>query len=219
MYGFAVIEAIPGRPARPAEPGSGGGDGDAGCGADFSRRAALKLLGASAVGVMAAGCTPLRIVLHDYPDVFDQNQAGVERILRAFVTTVVPEAPIDDKDLVRVYYDEFYRLAPYRSFFASDLCERGRRSCGVYRFDRVSPEQRLQVVQDGLAADATTRKLYSGAIFLAQLSFYAGVFDDEKGCPLIDFEGRYRVRPLHELVYPNPEEYLGRSLTADGNVS
>ena len=41
--------------------------------------------------------------------------------------------------------------------------------------------------------------------------------DDEGGCPLIGFEGRFRMRPLAELSYPDPESFLPGALTTDGN--
>ncbi len=182
----------------------------------LSRRAALKRIGAAVAG-LAVGCTPLRIVLRAYPDRFDEEAELVDRVLRAFVTTVIPGAQGDAPDLVRVYYDGFYRFARYRSYFASDLCRRALSRYSVVRFDDLSTDQRTCVIEDGLAADSTTQRLYNGAIFLAQLAFYAGIFDDSKGCRLIDFDGRFRGVPLADQTYPNQEFYLARGLTADGN--
>lgn len=162
-------------------------------------------------------CTPMRIVLRDYPRSFDRNSDAADRILRAFVTTVIPGASVESPDLTRVYFDPFYHFASYRGFFGFDLCQRSARLYGVDRFDALDHAGRTSVIRDGLSADATTARLYSGAIFLAQISCYAGVFEESEGCPLIDFEGQYRVRPLSEISYPHPERYLPRALTRDGN--
>lgn len=180
-----------------------------------TRREALHKIGVVIAG-LGLGCTPVRVLLHDYPKEFGEDGRLVDRVLRSFVTTVIPGAPIDGANLVRAFYDRFYPFEPYTSFFASDLCERSHARYGV-RFDALPLERRTRVVQQGLKADATTRKLYTGAIFLAQLSFYSGFYDDGRGCPLIEFDGRFQLRPLDQLTYPNPEAFLAASVTESGN--
>lgn len=184
--------------------------------ARLSRRSALKWLGVFAAG-FAVGCTPLRIVFHAYPRQFDEDSLLVDRVLRAFVAAVIPGAPIDAPDLVRIYYDEFYPFASYRSFFVADLCRRALGRYGTDRFETLSSAQRTRVIKDGVTADATSRRLYDGAILLAQISFYPNIYDDGEGCPLIEFEGRYRVRPREELSHPHSPAYLAAALTRDGN--
>ena len=169
----------------------------------ISRRDALQRLGALAAG-LAVGCTPLRVVLHDYPDEF-RGTPRVEDVLRAFVTTVLPGALGNDPHLIAAFYDQALPFARYREFFASSFCERSRRVFRTSSFERLDLRQRTRVVQDGLRADGTTRKLYNGAVFLAQISVYAGIYDDERGSPLIDFEGRSRGRSLEEITYPETE--------------
>jgi hypothetical protein len=182
----------------------------------LSRRAAVKRL-ALAAGGLAVGCTPLRIVLRAYPDDFDRDTELLDRVLRAFVTTVVPGVPPDSPNLARIFKDDWVPFARYCSFFASDLCGRSRKMFGTGAFHALSLARRTQVVQNGLAADSTTRKLYDGAIFLAQLSVYAGVYDSQRGCPLIDFEGAYKIVPLKDQTYPNPNDFLAAALTPEGN--
>lgn len=185
----------------------------------IGRREALGRLGLLAAG-LAAGCTPLRVVLKDYPETFETDDRLVDATLRAFVTAVIPGAPPDDPDLVRAFHDrELSKLPEYRAFLAADLCRRSTRRYGVPRFGELGPEQRTRVIRDGIEADATTRRLYEGAIFLAQVSCYAGIYDDERGCPLIEWEGRYRPRPLSQITYPNPEAFLARAATRDGNYA
>lgn len=152
-------EAVPGRPGG-RTPGSAPGDEATEPGRSrqepdrsVSRREAIRWLGLAAAGIAAAGCTPLRIGLHAWPE----------------------------------------------------------------RFDRLSADDRTAVVHDGLHADGTTRRLYTGAVFPAQVSTYAGIYDAERGCPLIGFEGRYRVRSLDQVTYPSPGRFLAAGATTDGN--
>ena len=161
-----------------------------------------------------SACTPLRIITRAYPDDFKHGSDKVERVLRAFVVTVIPGAPANSRDLVRAYVDRAYPFAPYAAFFASDLCDRACERFGHGRFWELELRQRTQVISDGLAADATTRKLYGGAIFLAQVSFYSGIYDDDTGCPLIDFSGRYRG---DAVSYDDPQRFLPDALTRSGN--
>ena len=184
--------------------------------AAMSRRDALRHFGAVVAGV-AAACTPLRIVLHDYPRRFATDEELQERVLRAFALTVIPEADPDAPDLTRAFSDRAYPFAAYRAYFASDLSQRGAARFGEPSFDRLTPAQRTAVITEGLQADATTRKLYTGAIYLLQISYYAGIYDARSGCSLIDFEGLYRYRGPAAITYPDVDRFLGTALTGDGN--
>ncbi|HKE92221.1 MAG TPA: hypothetical protein VKB45_17945 [Gemmatimonadales bacterium] len=180
----------------------------------IARREALRRLGALTVG-LASACTPVRILLHDYPSAFDGDEAS-QRVLRAFFLTVIPEADARDPNLLRAFHDPDLRFAPYRGFFVSDLCQRAAARTGS-AFDHLNQSERLAVVQEGLAADATTQRLYSGAILVVQASYYGGIYDDKRGCALIDFEGAYQFRGLETITYPDPGRFLSWPLTADGN--
>src|SRR5437763_6700550 len=142
----------------------------------ISRRQALRQLGLVAAGLTAA-CTPLRVLGSAYPQAFDDDDALVDRVLRAFVTAVIPGAPADDPDLVRAYTDPAYPFAQYVGFFAADLSRRATRRFEGRRFERLPVRERTAVIAEGLAADGTTRKLYNGAVALAQITFYAGIYD------------------------------------------
>lgn len=182
----------------------------------LSRRDALRQLSVVVAG-LAAACTPLRVVLHDYPRDFETDPALLDRVLRAFVTTVIPEADPGAPDLVRAFNDPALPFAAYRAFFASDLSRRAAERFGEPAFERLSLERRTAVVTDGLNADATTKRLYTGAVFLTQASYYAGMYDDAAGCPLIGFEGAYRFRGLDAFTHPDPERFLAATATRDGN--
>jgi hypothetical protein len=157
--------------------------------------------------------------MHAWPERFDTDAELDRRVLAAFVATIVPGVDPEGSDMARVYSDPFYQFVPYRAFLVSDLCRRASRVAGESRFDRLEEEARTRVVRDALHADATTRRLYTGAAFLAQISVYAGVYHDESGCPLIEFEGPYRPRPLPELTYPSPDRFLAAGCTSNGNVA
>ena len=182
------------------------------------RRHALRQLGLIAAG-LAAACTPMRVLLSAYPQAFDDDDGLVDRVLRAFVTAVVPGAPADDPDLVRAHTDPAYPFAPYAAFFAADLSRRAARRFDGRAFERLEVQERTAVIAEGLAADATTRKLYNGAVALAQIAFYAGIYDPQKGCPAIGFEGGNHWHSLQDITYPDPERFLSRARTADGNYA
>jgi len=185
-------------------------------GKQISRRDVLRTLGLITAGVAVSACTPLRIITGAYSDEFKHAGERVERVLRAFVLTVIPGAPANSPDLVRAYFDRAYPFARYAAFFASDLCDRAGKRFGHGRFWELALGQRTQVIRDGLSADGTTRKLYGGAIFLAQVSFYAGIYDDDTGCPLIDFPGRYRGAAVS---YDDAPRFLPAALTHTGNYA
>ncbi len=185
---------------------------------NIPRRQALRQLALIAVGCTAA-CTPLRVLVSAYPQAYDDDDALVERVLRAFVTAVVPGARPDDPDLVRAHLDPAYPFAQYAAFFAADLSRRAERAFGGRPFERLELPQRTAVIADGLTADGTTRKLYNGAVVLAQIAFYAGIYDDRKGCPLIGFEGGYHWHSPTDITYPDAARFLSHARTADGNYA
>src|SRR5438045_9801048 len=84
----------------------------------ISRRQALRQLGLVAAGLTAA-CTPMRVLVSAYPQAFDDDDGLVDRVLRAFVTAVIPGAPADDPDLVRAHTDPAYPFAQYAGVSAS----------------------------------------------------------------------------------------------------
>lgn len=184
-------------------------------GADMSRRRMLRLTGVLAAASVA-GCAPVRIALRWTPSSYATDASRVPRTLHSFVATLVPGADTGAPDLARVLTDSDYPFAPYAGTFAADLDGRARRLCGVSRFDLLEPAERTRVVQDGLRADGATRRLYAGAIFLAHIAFYAGIYSED-GCNLIGFDGRFRFRSLHDLRYPDTARFATVETSSDGN--
>src|SRR5216684_3523358 len=112
-----------------------------------------------------------------------------------------------------------YPFAQYAGFFTADLSRRAGRAFGGRPFERLELAERTAVIAEGLAADATTRKLYNGAVVLAQIAFYAGIYGDRKGCPSIGFEGGYHWHSLTDITHPDAERFLSHARTADGNYT
>jgi hypothetical protein len=183
---------------------------------DLSRREVLRRLVLGGMGIAAGACAPVRLVLKAYPSEFDHDQSLTDRTLTAFVHTVTPGLPQGPHPAVRVLQDDFYPIAPYAAFLASDL---DRRAESRFRrsFRDLQPAARRMVIQEGLDADTITRRLYTGAIFLTQISVYGGVHDDRAGSPLINFPGGYQPPIPASLSHPNVERFRARGLTADGN--
>jgi len=182
----------------------------------MTRREMLQSLGLLAAGAIA-GCTPIRMALHKYPGEFDRDGALAEQTLAAFVEAVVPGTTGEPRDLARVYFDDYYPFAPYRGFFAADLCRRAEERFGKSQFQTLGGAERARVIRDGLDADPITRQLYEGAIILAQVSQYAGIYNDAQGCALIGFGGENQGFPADVLTYPSAGNFLPAGITADGN--
>lgn len=185
----------------------------------MSRRDLLKTLGLASGAALTSGCTPMKILMHWYPPDFDRDRELVDRNLVAFADAVLGDAVDENHFAARPFHDERFPLHKYRGFLASDLCGRASDLYGTDRFDLLRRQDRCAVISNGLAGDATTRKLYSGAIYLTQVACYAGIYDDESGCPAIEFEGKYRRRPFAELTYPDPESFLAEEVGIAGNYA
>jgi hypothetical protein len=181
-----------------------------------TRRQILCRAGVLVAG-LASGCTPLRLAFHPEPGPFRGEGGMADRVLAAFVRAVAPRADGTDQELARVFADRAYPFAPYRSFFASDLCRRAEDRFGTKSFDSLAEDARARVIEDGLKGDAVARRLYGGAIFLAQVAVYSGIYADDRGARAINFDGANPGFPPKTLTYPVPEWYLPAASSVDGN--
>ena len=180
----------------------------------LTRRQLCAALFGVAAGAMA-GCAPVRIVLDDYPERFGKPYGPTDLVLHAFAVTVAP-CQANVADPARALADPFFPFARFRSWLASDLCRRAGQFRGM-RFDQLDTSQRVHVITEGLQADAVTRKVYTGAVFLIQLAAYGAIYGDVDGAPGIRYDGTYRFQGLAAVTYPEPETFLPAALTADGN--
>ena len=184
--------------------------------APITRRQLLCRAGVFAAA-LATGCTPLRLALHADPEPFRGEGGVTDRALAAFVRSVAPRATGSAEELARVFADPAYPFARYRAFFAADLCRRAQDRFGTNRFDSLTEDARARIIEDGLHGDAVARRLYSGAIFLAQVAVYAGIYDDGRGARAINFDGANHGYAPETLTYPVPAWYLPAASSLDGN--
>ena len=192
-----------------------GGTGDP-PGGGISRKTFIGQIGLLLAGCLA-GCTPVKILLKAYPAKFREDRELADEYLRAFVATVIPGAPIDDPDLVRIYTDGDYPFRPHCAFFVSDLAKRSADLFGEEKFPRLDAVRRTRVIRDGLDSDPIVSRLYRGAVFMAQVSFFGSIYDDARGCPLIGYPGTETYHSPEEMFYPRAAEWLSAEATADGN--
>lgn len=165
----------------------------------------------------AAVVTAVRMLFDLYPREIRKDLELQDHILRAFVLTIIPGADARDPDMVRMYHDTDYPFYPYTGFLVYDLGRRSLRTYGTGAFHQLSAPERTSLLQDALSSDDTTSRLYRGAMLMAQVSYYAGIYDPDKGCSLIDFPGRNAGFSLSELAGKNVEAALGDEMTVDGN--
>ncbi len=179
----------------------------------------------SGTGVQASSFAPaavlsaVRMIANLYPRRFRADLGLRDRILRAFVVTVIPGADEVDPHLVRMYSDTYYPFYPYTGYLVYDLARRSRVLWGTEAFNSLDPERRTAVVENALSGDETTARLYRGAMLMAQVSYFAGVYDPDHGCALIDFPGKNNGFPREAITYPDAWRYLGEETSTDGNPS
>lgn len=169
-------------------------------------------------GILATSCTPVKILLNTHDDKYDEDKNLKSKILAAFVTTVIPGADPDDEENYKIFCDDYYPFHKYCVFFVSDLCIKSKKLFGTESFYDLSLEQRTEVIQAGLEDDFTTARLYTAAIFISQVSVYCSIYNDEKGCSLIDYSGAYGFMNA-EMYYAEPSGYLAIEMTSTGNYS
>jgi hypothetical protein len=179
---------------------------------DFLKKITLSL------GVLMTACTPVKIILNAHDDKYDVNTTLKNKILEAFVTAVIPGVDQNNPDMCKIFCDEYYPFHKYNGFFISDLCVKSEKLFGTENFFELTLEQRTQVIQAGLDDDSTTERIYTAAIFIAQVSIYCSIYNDERGCGLIDFNGCNGFIDT-EMYYPNAQNYLANEITSTGNYA
>ena len=169
------------------------------------------------IGGSLAGCSSMKILLNYYPEKFDHDPVLRTRLLSSFVRAVIPGAAKDEPHLTKVFCDDFYPFHKYCGFFLSDLAATTREQFGHEDFSRLDLPGRTAVIERGLNKGGPTGRLYTSAVFMAQFSFFAGIYDDDRGCQLIDFPGANSGCEPNTMAREEIESHLAANLTTDGN--
>ena len=159
----------------------------------------------------------IQMVLKLFPHRYCNDKVLKEKILRAFVTTVIPGSDPSDENLVKMYTDEYYAFHDFCGFFVFDLNRRSKRLFVGKEFITLTADERAHVIQDALSGGELTRRLYKGAILMAQVSYFGAIYDEERGCPLIEFPGRNTGYNREQSAYPFSESLFEKEVSLDGH--
>lgn len=187
-------------------------------GVKISRLNFLKSASILSVSILT-GCSQIKFITGNYPDKFKDETDLNDRILRAFVTVVIPGADERNPNLTKIFTDEYYPFKPFCAFFISDLCSKSMDLFGNDEFHSLNESQKKIIVEAGLNGDSMIERLYTAAVFMSQVSYYSGIYDDGAGCKLINFDGSNSGYTDEEMFYPDAEKYLALQITETGNYN
>ena len=159
----------------------------------------------------------LQMVLKLFPSKYCRDIQLKEKSLRAFVTTIIPGSEENEEFLIKMYGDEYYQFHTYCGYFVLDLNRRSKKLFNKNEFYLLNFIERTKVIQNALEGRELTRRLYKGAILMAQVSYYGAVYNEEKGCQLIEFPGRNNGYAIEKTTYPFAGNYFNNELSLDGH--
>lgn len=159
----------------------------------------------------------IRMVLRIFPHRYCRDPILREGALRAFVSTVIPGSDEHEEHLIAMFEDSYYPFHTFSGYFVFDLNRRSRALFTGRTFANLSPDERTVVLQNALEGRELTRRLYKGAILMAQVSYFGAVYDEERGCPLIDFPGRNEGYGPKQTTYPFSSVFFHNELSIDGH--
>lgn len=177
-----------------------------------TRRQAIRQMAIMGVGLTVASTTTSCL---GNGATGDQLEHG-DKLIRAFMETVVPGAPVQHPDITSVYRDKMYGFAKYRWLFNFDLRKRACKLFGTLNFLKLEIDERKRVIEDALHTNGTMKRLYSGAIQLAQLTIYTGLYCEPERCEMIKFNAGFMGGTTS---YPNTGQFFGRTMTLNGNIA
>lgn len=180
---------------------------------DFIKKASI--LTAS----LLTGCSQMKYITGSYPDKYKDENDFNDLVLREFVTTVIPGADERNENLTRIFSDEYYSFKPFCCFFIADLCAKSKELFGTDEFFSLDEGKRTIIVIAGLNGNSMIKKLYTAAVFMSQVSYYSGIYNDDEGCRLIGFEGSNSGFTEDEMFYPDAIKYLATEITPTGNYN
>jgi hypothetical protein len=169
------------------------------------------------LGSALTGCSSLNLILGNYPDRYDHDGGLRERMLARFVGTIIPDARPDEPHLTRVFVDTYYPFHKYCGYFLSTLADASGYLFGHEDFDRLDLKDRTAVIERCLQKSGPPGRLATSAVFMAQYSYYAGIYDDQQGCPLIDFPGANDGLCPTTMSRDEVASHMARTMTTDGN--
>lgn len=158
----------------------------------------------------------LQMILKLFPRKYCRNILLKRKILRTFVLTVIPGANEDDEYLTKMFEDAYYPFHTYCGYFVFDLNIRSKKLYNK-EFTSLSPDERTRVIQIALTGRELTRRLYKGAILMAQVSYFGAIYNEIKGCRLIDFPGKNIGYKREKITYPFAALYFDMEATANGH--
>jgi len=169
-------------------------------------------------GALLASCTPVKILLKAYPEEYKTSHGLQDEMLRAFILTIVPGADKNTPKMTEIYYDHYYPFASYVPFFLSDLDGRAKKLFSGRSFLELTQTEKEKTVYDGLHnGDASAQRLYRGAIYMTRANIYAGIYDDNRGCPHIDFHGKDQDFDPDKMYYKDAKHYFAPQISLSGN--
>ena len=139
-----------------------------------------------------------------------------DKLIRAFMEAVAPGAPVQHPDITLAFRDERFGFSKYRWLFNFDLRKRACSLFGTLNFHKLNINERKIVIEDALRSDGKMKRLYSGAIQLAQLTVYTGYYREPERCEMIQFESGFGGG---STSYQNAGQFFGRSMTLNGNIA
>ncbi len=159
----------------------------------------------------------IQMVLRLFPHKYCDDEVLKYNYLKAFVQTVIPGVDENENNMISMYSDSYYPFHFYCGYFIYDLNRRSKRLFENKEFIELPTENRTEVIQNALLGRELTRRLYNGAILMAQVSYYGAIYNEEEGCSLIDFPGRNGGYSKEESTYSFSSKFLDKELTTDGH--
>ncbi len=166
-----------------------------------------------------SGCSAIAKIAMNYPDVYDTDQDIIRQSLLAFATTVIPAGNLHDPHLIKAFSDPYFPFLKIRGYFIYALDKMTDRHYQKTSFYQLHENERTTVIKRGLESKGKKRQLFNAAVSLVQISHYAGIYNAESGCELIDFHGSRFGYNGPGMFYKNTINYMALEQTSSGNYT
>jgi len=174
----------------------------------YNRRQALSVITSFAV---TSACAPLKVIFSNNGP---EGRISDETLI-AFTEVIIPGVQTELPGLTNIYYDPYYPFSRYLNIFIEALNKASTKKFNSEKFSQLPIEKREVIVEGMLSKAGIIGQFTTGALFLAQLSFYTGMSNSEWSCDLIDF----KCMDSETESYPDLANYIEDPLTQDGNPS